>query len=448
MITREADVVLVGAGLSGLYAARTVLAAGRSVLVIEARERVGGRTENYPIGEGVALDLGGSWTGPGQDRLKALAADLGIGTFVQHATGRNVFLASNERIETPGAGHRDYSGIVPGDVLESAVSLIDRLGRELDPSAPWAHPRAAEWDAQTAETWLVANVDPKVKVLLDHVIEGYLSVPGEIPMLHLLWYTAANGGMSGLMGIHGPPHDEEIFAGGSYRLASGMAAALGDRVVCGKRVNRISQDGGRVTVSGAGFSVTASAAIVALPPVLAGRLEYAPALPALRDHLTARYPVRSKIKAHAVYDVPFWRDRGLSGSGTSASMVTFDASPQGGSPGILSCLIGVRESRRLWELSAGERRSVILSEYSRFFGSKALEPREFVERYWAAEEFSRGCVSVAVPGAWTAYGSAMRSPVGRIHWAGAESATEFPGNMEGALQAGERAASEVLDWFA
>jgi monoamine oxidase len=195
-------------------------------------------------------------------------------------------------------------------------------------------------------------------------------------------------------------------------------------------------------------SVTAARVIVAVPPTLAGRITYDPPLPAVRDQLTQRVPAGSVIKCHAVYDTPFWREAGLTGQATGDRgpvKVVFDNSPPAGSPGVLLAFLEGKAARRLNRVGPAERRDAVLGSLVDFFGPHAAKPVEYVELDWSEEEWTRGCYGAHFPpGVWTQYGPALRAPVGRIHWAGAETATVWSGYMDGAVQSGERAAAEVL----
>ena len=440
---RNADVVVIGAGLSGLVAAHDIARAGRTVAVLEARNRVGGRVWTEMRGH-QPLELGGAWTGPGQDRLKALAADLGI-AFVEHGAhgGDSVYLRGEERLVTrPDGGRRDYRGIF-GDGLVQAVKHLDDMAATVPPEAPWDAAGAGEWDGQTTRTWMAANMQADYAEAIGHVIEAYLIPQNEMSFLHALVYARTNGGFASLMGFDGKPHDNEVFVGGTQQIAERLAARLGDAVTLNAPARRIESDGTGVSVTGEGGGARGTLAIIALPPVLAGRLVHAPALPPPRDYLTARFPIRGRMRMTAVYPAPFWRARGLSGAATSAMFSVWDASMDG-PLGMLIVQLGTALSRTLWDESMAARQAKVLAELARCFGPEALKPREIREVYWAAEEYSRGCVSACLPGAWTAYGRALRAPVGRAHFAGAECATQFMSNMDGAVQSGQDTARAVL----
>ncbi|HUY79415.1 MAG TPA: FAD-dependent oxidoreductase, partial [Ktedonobacterales bacterium] len=232
------------------------------------------------------------------------------------------------------------------------------------------------------------------------------------------------------------------------QVAERVAAALGQRVILNTPVHTVTQDAQGAQVAGDGVVVAAQRAIIALPPTLAGRLHYRPALPGLRDQLTQRMPMGTVIKVQCLYPTPFWRAAGLTGQASSDSgavRVTFDNTPPGGAPGILLGFIEGDEGRAWGQRSAAERRAATLECLVRYFGPQAAHPTEYVEQSWAEEEYTRGCYAGYMPpGVWSQYGSALRAPIGRLHWAGTETATAWNGYMDGAIQSGERAAAEAL----
>lgn len=439
----EADVIVVGGGFAGLVAASEIAKRGRTVAVLEARGRVGGRIWTE-MREGQPIELGGVWTGPGQDRLKTLATELGV-AFVEHGKhgGDSVYIRGEERIvSTPDSGRRDYRKIF-GQGLVDAVARLDQMAMTIPPEAPWTAPRAAEWDGQTTRTWMQANMPADYAEAVGHVIEGYLIPQSEMSFFHALVYARMNGGFAGLMGFDGKPHDNEVFVGGTQQIADRMAARLKGAVHLNAPVRRIAVDGTGVTVTGDGASARGTFCVVALPPVLAGRLVYAPAMPPLRDYLTARFPIRGRMRMTVVYSRPFWRAKGLSGSATTKMFMAWDSSMDG-PLGALVVQLDTALSRTLYLQEKAVRQKAVLAELARCFGPEAETPEFIREVYWAAEEYSRGCVSACLPGVWSSYGSALREPVGRIHFAGAECATTFLSNMEGAVQSGQDVATAVL----
>ena len=448
--TRDADVCVIGAGLAGLTAARDLVAAGTDVVVLEARSRVGGRTLNEAVGpaDDQVVELGAQWIGPTQDRLAALAASVGVGTYPTHGEGENLF-------EHEGRLRR-YRGTIPRInplVLAEvgvAMARLNRMARSVPPEAPWTAARAAAWDEQTFASWLRRNVRSSgARELLCMAIEGVWAADAADPsLLHVLFYVRAAGSLELLTDTAGGAQQDR-FVGGSQRLSLRMAEALGDRVVLDAPVRRVDASAGEVVVSyDGGGAVRCRRVVCAVPPPLAGRIVWAPAMPEQRDGLTQRMAMGSVVKCMAVFDEPFWRADGLSGQATSSAgpaKVFFDNSPPGGRPGVLLAFLEGREARIAARMPLEQRREVVLGGLARLFGPRAASPERYVDQPWALEEFSRGCYGAYLPpGGWTGYGAALRRPVGPVHWAGAETATVWNGYMDGAVRSGERAAAEVL----
>lgn len=446
-IPDETDVVVVGGGLAGLVAARDLIAAGLGVVVLEARERVGGRLLNVEIGDGKIVEIGGQWAGPTQHRVLALARELGVETFATHAHGENL-------VELGGTVRR-YRGAIPrinpavlADIGQAQFRL-DRMARSVPPEAPWRAKRAEEWDGQTMWTWIRRNTATRAaRELFQLAVEAVWAChPADVSLLHVLFYTRAAGGFDDLIGTEGGAQQDR-FVGGSQELALRLAARLGEVVALGAPVRRIGQQGEAVTVASDRGSVRSRAAVVAIPPTLCARIAYDPPMPALRDQLTQRMAQGSVIKCMGVYEEPFWRDDGLSGQVTSADgpvKVMFDNSPPDGSPGVLLGFLEGRQARELAQWTPEARREAVVGCFARLFGSRAAQPQGYVEQVWAQEEWTRGCYGcVMPPGGWVSLGPALRAPVGRIHWAGAETATTWNGYMDGAVRSGEAAAGAAL----
>jgi len=443
----RAEVVVVGAGFAGLAAARALVAAGVDALVLEARDRVGGRIYTRPASDGTPLDLGGQWVGPSQRRILALAQAVGVETFTTYDTGDNVQYQAGERHIYSGAVPT-HDPVVAAEIVE-AILTLNMLANAVPLDAPWQAPDAADWDAQTLETWLRANVaSPGARALLTLGAQAIFSAePRDLSLLHALFYIHSAGGLMDLLGVTGGAQ-ERRFVGGAQQVAERVAAALGQRVILDTPVHTVTQDAQGAQVAGDGVVVAAQRAIIALPPTLAGRLHYRPALPGLRDQLTQRMPMGTVIKVQCLYPTPFWRAAGLTGQASSDSgavRVTFDNTPPGGAPGILLGFIEGDEGRAWGQRSAAERRAATLECLVRYFGPQAAHPTEYVEQSWAEEEYTRGCYAGYMPpGVWSQYGAALRPPIGRLHWAGTETATVWNGYMDGAIQSGERAAAEAL----
>jgi monoamine oxidase len=444
---RRADVVIVGAGLSGLMAARTLLAARVEPLVLEARDRVGGRTWTRPASDGTTLDMGGQWIGPTQRRVLALVEELGVQTFKSWDTGDNIEYRRGERVTYSGA-IPTHDPAVSADAVEAMLTL-NMMATQVPLDAPWTALGALEWDSQTFDTWLRANArSEQARELMELVIQAVFSVEArDISLLHVLFYIHSAGNLMDLVAVTGGAQESRCI-GGTQQLSDKMAEALGDRVILNAPVHTIAQDERSVHVEADGVAVSAKRAIIALPPTLAGRLRYRPALPGYRDQFTQRVPMGTVVKIQSLYARPFWREDGLTGqvtSDTGAVRITFDNTPVTGSPGILLGFIEGEEGRRWGRRSLKERRAEVVDCLARYFGERARLPNEYVEMSWTEEEYSRGCYAGFLPpGVLTSYGEALRAPIGRLHWAGTETATEWNGYMDGALQAGERAAREIL----
>ncbi|RKN47964.1 FAD-dependent oxidoreductase [Micromonospora endolithica] len=432
--------VVVGAGFSGLAAALALKRAGAGVRVLEARDRVGGRVLTRWLPDGTQLDLGAQWIGPTQDRVRALVTRYGLATFPSAAHGTPTVLWDGRRYAEPPAP--------TGAVL----ALLDAYAQGVDPAAPWAAARAEAWDRRTVADWLArAAPDPVTARYLGRQLAGGLlaAAPAEISMLQLLFYLRSGGGSAMLLAMAGGAQQDRL-VGGPGVLADALAAALGpDTVRCGAPVHAIVQDRTGVTVRTDDEVVTAGAVVVAVAPALAGRIRYDPPLPALRDGLNQRMPMGSAVKVHAVYPEPFWRADGRSGVATCADgpvTETVDNGTPGSARGVLTAFSYGAEATALRRLSPPARREALLDALVAIVGPAAGRPDEVVEYDWSADPWTRGCFCGALTvGAWRAYGPELRRPVGRVHWAGTETATRWAGYLDGAIEAGERAAAEVLD---
>lgn len=453
---RTADVIVVGAGLAGLTAARRLTAAGTSVIVLEARDRVGGRTLNASLGGGEVVEVGGQWIGPTQNRLAALAKEVGVETFKTYQGGKGVLLYRGAKQTFDLGGPLGPIPPVLDGVVDAATAIqkLDQMAATVPVDAPWTAGRAAEWDGQTFETWLQQNTTtPGGRFLLELGFASVFSAePRDVSLLFSLFYMAAAGDeqhvgtFDRLINTAGGAQ-ESRFVGGSQRISQLVAKDLGRRVVLGAPVRRITQKGGRVTVTTDHGDYRGRRVIVTVPPALAARIDYEPALPGLRDQLTQRVPMGTVIKVQAVYDEPFWRGDGLAGyanGDVDPVRLTFDNSPPDGSPGVLIGFIE-GEAGRVWgQKSVAERRAGVLRSFAAYFGARAASPKQYIEKAWADEPYSRGgYVGFMGPGVLTSYGAAIRRPVGRIHWAGTETSGYWTGYMDGAVRSGERAAAEV-----
>ena len=443
------DVVVVGAGLSGLATARAVAAEGRSVVVVGARDRGGGRTEGGTLSDGQWIELGGQWIGPTQDRMYELVAELGLSTVPTYNDGDIVFGIGRSIGRLPGR-KRAVPRINPVALADLAQGLVrfGRLARRTDLDAPWTTPGAHRLDEQTLATWTRRNLrTPQGRAYFELFTEGVFACePADLSLLHALFYTRSGTDFDTLMAVDRGAQQDRI-EGGSVLVSERMAEGLDVRL--GQPVAAISQDGSGVSVTTRdGSCFDGERVVVTIPPTLAGRLRYDPLLPARRDQLTQKLPAGSVIKVFAVYDSPFWREEGLNGQAGSDRgpvKVVFDNTPPGCDRGILMGFLEGAAAREWSGRPEAARRAAVVECLVRYFGPRAASPVEYVERDWTTEEFTRGCYGAHfAPGVWTGFGPALREPAGRIHWAGAECSPVWNGYMEGAVRSGEATAREVL----
>jgi monoamine oxidase len=429
---REVDVAIVGAGLAGLTAARELRRLGVGACVVEARDRVGGRTLDHPVGKGDVAEGGGQWVGPTQTAILALAKDLGVATFKSYAKGKTVLALGGARL----AVAPDRLGSAEVRRLQKA---LDELAQEVPADAPWKARRAKEWDATTVGEWLKANskgADARESVGLE--VETALGPPGRTSLLWYLFYLRSAGGTKAL----NSGAQEMRLRGGPQALSKKMAADLKGDLILSSPVSRIATGADRVAVESKRARLSARRVVVAMMPADARRIAFAPALPAKRAGLMKSWKGEPAFKVNAVYAKPFWRADGLSGMAVSDRGpvgVSFDNSPPDGSRGVLVAFV---EPSKLPKGKDG-RRKAILEDLVALFGKAAGEPVELVETDWSAEEWTAGCVSPLPPGVVTEFGAALREPVGRVHWAGAETSELWCGYMDGAVRSGLRVAAEV-----
>jgi monoamine oxidase len=457
--TRTADVAVVGAGFAGLTAARRVTRAGYSAIVLEARDRVGGRALNKRLRGGDETERGATFVGPTQNRILALAEDLGVPTFPTYNEGENVYYADGSRMT-----YSDQSplGTAPPDPLAipdvaTVVTRLNEMSKEVPVDAPWESPSAAEWDGETLLEWARRNaVSPRFFQLLPVATRPIFGTePQELSLLFTLFYIAASGDERNIGTFERNFNtrngaQEQRFEGGSQLLCQRMAARLGRReVVLRSPVRRIVQGRRHVRVESRRLNVLARRVIVAIPPVLTAGIDFRPNLPAMRAELARRMPQGTLLKVTAVYDRPFWREQGLTGGAISINgpvNVTFDDSPHDGSPGVLFGFVGGDEARRFVGMPRAGRRRAVLDNLATYFGPEAARPRNYFETNWPAARWSRGGpVGIAGRGVLTAVGPALRQRFGRVHWAGTETSTYWNGYMDGAVRSGERAALEVIE---
>lgn len=440
------DVVVIGAGFAGLTAARELVRLGHDVLVLEGRDRVGGRSLTGNVA-GLPADLGGTFVGPTQDAILALAAELGISTCPTYHHGANL-------IHHHG-WVRSYRGTIP---RLSPLALLDIarlrwqfawIARRVPLATPWTAQHARALDSQSLGDWLrsirATETAHELLAIMARVTWG--CEPDDVSMLHAVRYVRAAGGLDRMLDVKNGAQQDR-FPVGTQRIAETIAAELGPRVMLNTAVREIHWHASGVTVTSDHRRVDGRYVIVAIPPAHRTAITFTPPLPPEYDQLATHWPQGRLSKAFVAYSTPFWRANGLSGmalSDVGPVFITFDVSPQvgpqGDGPGVL---LGFVDARRFDELPAQQRRDDALAAFASLFGDEALKPLDYIDYRWGAEEFAPGGPTAAVPpGSWTRYGPWLRQPVGPIHWAGTETADQWTGFIDGAVRSGQRAAAEV-----
>lgn len=436
------DVVVIGAGLAGLTAARELTRAGFDVVILEGRDRVGGRTFSGTLA-GVPVDRGASLVGPTQDAVLKLAADLGCGTTPTYNDGANL-------IRWRGNVRR-YQGTIPKLGLVGLLDIgriqwqFDRIAARVSVTEPWNSKGAAELDAMSLGGWLrsvrATAGSRDLMAIMSRVTWG--AEPDEVSMLHAVRYVKTSGGLDRMLATVGGAQQDH-FVEGTHQMSVRMAEELGERVRLGAVVSRIEWSEDAVAVTSSAGVVEARRAIVAIAPMQRLDIDIAPAPPIEYQQLAQRWPLGALTKSYAAYPTPFWRAKGLSGQALSDQgpvFITFDVSPGAGGPGIL---LGFTDPNGFDALPDDQRREQVLQCFTALFGEQAAEPIDYLDQRWGAESFAPGGPTAAVPpGSWTEFGRLLRTPVGPLHWAGTETADEWTGFMDGAVRSGQRAAAEV-----
>lgn len=442
-LSTNADVVVVGAGFAGLSAARDLVRLGHDVVVLEGRDRVGGRSSTTTIA-GTPVDLGGTFVGPTQDAVIALAKELGCETVRTYSRGKNLIRWHGKV--------KSYRSTIP---KLSIIELLDvsriqwrfeRVCRRVPVNEPWTSSIAEILDSKTLDEWLryvhAGASTRNLMAIMARVTWG--CEPEEVSMLHAVRYIKAAGGLGRMLDVEGGAQQDR-FPGGTQQIALRMAEELGERVALNTIVRRIERrsDGTLIVGSDRG-DITTKAVIVAIPPAHRADIEFDPALPPEYEKLTEHWPQGNLSKAYAAYESPFWRTNGCSGEALSDEgpvFITFDVSPSDEGPGIL---LGFTDARTFDALTPEQRREQALEGFVALFGKAAGSPIDYVDHCWGTEEFAPGGPTAAVPpGSWTTYGPWLRKAVDGIFWAGTETADEWTGFLDGAVRSGKRAADEV-----
>jgi monoamine oxidase len=444
----DVDVCVVGAGYAGLTAARRLSESGKSIAVLEARDRVGGRIWTEHLADGSAVDRGGAWLGPDHEAILRLAGEVGVDTYKTWVKGSHL-LVDHGRM-------RRYTGLIPkiSPLAIATIALaqlrIDRMAKHVPVEAPWTAKRAVEWDSRSVASWLEhSGIRTTIaRDLFEMAVRGLLTGDlNEVSLLHLLTLVRGHGSINTLFSIEGGSQ-ENLVEGGAGSIAQRVADQLGDQVRLNAPVRSITQRADHVRVDADGVSVAARHVVVAVPPALTLEIVFDPLLADDRIALYRNSVAGPESKTLVIYDEPFWRGEGFSGQTSepnSVSEVTIDATPASGGPGVLASFTFGAVAESADALDASERRRLVLDALAARLGRRAASPSELIETPWWKQEWTRGCSMAHLsPGTLTRYGPLLREPFGLVHWAGTETSTISHGAIDGAVRSGERAATEIL----
>ncbi len=454
----QADFVVVGAGFAGLTAALRLSKHG-TVIVLEARDRVGGRVYTGHLKDGTWLDFGGTWFGPDQSHAYCLAEEMGIGTYPTYVKGDSAAVLADGKVIWKAS---DFTlaelcnvadtAAVSGAALAEFVAMYE----ELPPDLPWTAPSAHHWDRQTFAAWLNGQRDGEDAALLTPLVtlmEGFFCCDlAEVSLLDALYLIRSHHGILQITGTTGGDQQDRI-KGGAQAIADEMCRRLGDAVRLCSPVRRITQDKDGVEVESETVVVRAKRAVVAMPPAVSGRIQYEPPLPAARAMLTERVPFGEIIKVLVAYDDAFWRHEGRSGQSIAIADpvgITYDGCTDADDPkpGLLIAFVFGRHARTLALLSCEDRRQRILDSLVHRFGPKAAKPidKGYFEHDWSTDPWSGGgMIAHFPPGVLTNFGPALREPCDSIYWAGSESSSAFHCSINAAIESGERAAAQIVE---
>ncbi len=447
MSSIERDVVIVGAGASGLTAATELRKAGLSVAVLEARDRVGGRLWTDDV-DGVTLEIGGQWVSPDQDALIATLDELGLETYERYRDGTNIYIS-------PTGERRTFDGEifpVPPKTEHEIVSLIDKLDAlvaEIDPDRPWEHPQAEELDEISFRRWLETQTDDEeARLNIGMFIAGaMLTKPAHsFSALQALLMAASAGSFSHL--VDADFILDKRVKGGLQQVPLLLAERLGDDLHLNAPVRTMRWNEEGVTAIADGVEVKARFAILALPPVLISRISYEPPLPRLQQQLHQHLSMGFVIKVHAVYETPFWREDGYSGTAFSPYELVheaYDNCYDGDQRGTLVGFVSDEAADAVFRLSPEERKARILESLSHYYGPKALDTVVYYESDWGSEEWTRGAYAASFDmGGLARYGADLRTPVGPIHFSCSDMAGKGYQHVDGAIRVGRETAAAIV----
>ena len=448
MLNLNRDVVVVGAGPSGLTAARELTKAGLSVAVLEARDRVGGRTWTDTV-DGAVLEIGGQWVSPDQTVLLDLLDELGLKTYSRYRSGESVYIGADGK-RTQYTGDTFPVNETTKAEMDKLVAILDGLAAEIGPTEPWAHPKARELDTISFHHWLRQNSNDEEACnnIGLFIAGGMLTKPAHaFSALQAVLMAASAGSFTHLT-------DEDFILdkrviGGMQQVSLLQAAELGDDVVLDSPVRTIKWDDNNVTVVSEKATVNARYVIMAVPPNLYSRVSFEPPLPRRQHQMHQHQSLGLVIKVHAVYDTPFWREEGLSGTGFSAGALVqevYDNTNHGDTRGTLVGFVSDEKADAVFELSAEDRKKAILESIAGFLGDKALTPEVYYESDWGSEEWTRGAYASSYDlGGLHRYGKDQHANVGPIYWSSSDLAAEGYQHVDGAVRMGQATAARIVE---
>lgn len=451
---QQTQVLIIGAGLSGLSAAKHLTDNGVDVIVLDARDRVGGRT--YTTRNNVVewVDLGGSYVGPSQNHILRLANDIGVETYKIFSDLSSIQFSRGKRFTytTQWAKFGFFSPLAWFDV-NFVMRKMEKMMEMIPVEDPWNSPHAIEWDDMSISTFVEKECWTRHgrEFILSTCQANLASDPAHVSLLWALWYVKCCDGNRRIWNVDNGAQERK-FVGGSMTVSEKLAELLGDKVVLNSQVCTLTQTDSEVTVTNTdNITYKADYVIMAIPLPMQLKLHYDPPLPALRNQLIQRTPVGCVIKANLYYKYPFWREKGFNGfiscfDGQLVVGNVLDDCRPGFNLAALTVFIFTDHAIQLQELSQEARLKVVTQDLARTYScDDALYPVHFEEHNWLEEQYSGGCyVCTFAPGVLSRFGKIIREPFQRVFFAGTETATSWPGYMNGAVQAGERAAREAM----
>ncbi|XP_031553382.1 amine oxidase [flavin-containing] B-like isoform X2 [Actinia tenebrosa] len=441
--------VVVGGGISGLCSAKLLTEYGLDVLVLEARDRVGGRTQTIEDPAFKYIDLGGSYVGPDQHRILHVAEELGVETYPVQCKGKTIDHLYAKAHEHDGS-FSTWNPLAIIDYLNVAYTL-DKMCDTIPLEQPWEAPQAIEWDHMTAEEFFnkVCWTSYCKKRMVQNTHHAMAVELWEISLLHYLWYRKSGNGVL----KHSSADDaeeEKQFVGGAQQISNKLKKRLGDKVIVNSPVLQVNQEKDHVIVTCKNRNSYQSKYVIsAIPQALLNKVSFVPPLSPLKNQLIQRFPMGSSIKTFAFYETAFWKSKGLNGvilSDFGPIHTSMDDTKPGANLPVIMGIITGDQARYFCNKTQKERKQAVCEQHAKVFGCKeALNPVHYVDKDWLGDEYSGGCYVGIMPcGVMTKYGKALRCPIGRLHFAGTETATISAGYMDGAVRAGERAAREIL----